>query len=416
MADNSSPVPATSTKPVPPKNGTPRLWKRLLFWGLPAVAIAGAAVGGVKLAGSHRTTPVHYVTARATRADIGARVTANGTLSALVTVLVGSQVSGRIETLGADFGSPVKKGQLIATIEPSLFQAAANQARANQTAAQASVAKADSQVTQTARQYERAKRLFEEGITAQQDLELAESNHDVALADMKSASAAVAQTAAAREQAELNLKYTKIVSPIDGIVISRNVDVGQTVAATLQAPTLFTIAQDLTHMQVDTSIAESDVGKIRAGMKATFTVDAYPDRKFEGTVRQVRDAAITVQNVVTYDAVIDVDNPGLLLKPGMTASATFIYATSPNVLVLPNAALRFKADEATAAAMVNGPSPKPPTLAPDERSVWIVRDRKPLSIVVRIGLTDGTSTEVKSGDLRDGDEIVLEASLNGKSS
>jgi HlyD family secretion protein len=223
------------------------------------------------------------------------------------------------------------------------------------------------------------------------------------------------QARAALDQAVLNLSYTRIVSPIDGIVISRNIDVGQTVAASFAAPTLFTIAQDLTKMQVDTNVAEGDIGKIHEKMEATFTVDAFPTRTFRGLVRQVRDNATTIQSVVTYDAVIDVNNPDLALRPTMTANVTFVYATETDVVRIPNAALRFKPDAATVAAMTNGPatSSRHDGLAADQRLVWLLDRGRATPQVVRIGITDGILTEVMEGDVRPGDAVVSEANVLG---
>jgi HlyD family secretion protein len=249
----------------------------------------------------------------------------------------------------------------------------------------------------------------------------------------------VAQAAAALHQAEVNLAYTNIVSPINGTVISRNVDVGQTVAASLSAPTVFVIAEDLKKMQVDTSVAEADVGKLRDGMEATFTVDAYPGRRFKGVVRQIRNAAQTVQNVVTYDAVVDVSNPDLALRPGMTANVTFVHADRQDALRVPNAALRFRppadlesprggAKEArngpaaaetpggAGAGRAQGPGPGAGRRAEgagepsDRRTVWVLRSLKPEPVRIRTGVSDGSLTEVVEGDLREGDAAVTDVS------
>lgn len=380
---------------------------RALKWVAAAALVIGVAAGAAKLATAHPKSLVTYETVSVDRGALAAKVTATGTVSALVTVLVGSQVSGRIESLNADFESQVHKGQTVATIEPSLFRAAAAQARANYVSAKAAVARAHAHTALADKELTRAKRLLAESLASRAEFDTAEATLAAAKADEAAANAGVSQAEAALEQTQLNLRYTTIVSPIDGIVISRNVDVGQTVAATLQAPTLFTIAQDLTRMQVDTNVAEADVGKIRPGMNVTFTVDAYPTRSFAGVVRQVRDNATTLQNVVTYDAVIDVDNGERLLKPGMTASVTFTHATRDDALRVPNAALRFKPDPATLAAMGGAP---PRTLQADERAVWVLHGERATSEVVKIGITDGASTEVVSGGLHPGDRAISEAS------
>jgi HlyD family secretion protein len=324
-----------------------------------------------------------------------------------VTVSVGSQVSGRIETLGADFGSNVTRGQVVATLESSLFRAAAAQAAANHRAAQATIERARAQLENASRQHERATALRDEGLTTGVDFDASVAALRVARAEVELAQASAAQTLAARDQADLNLRYTTIVSPIDGVVLSRNVDVGQTVAATLQAPTLFSIARDLAQMQVDTAVPEADIGKIHAGMPVSFSVDTYPERTFCGVVRQVRDNAQTVQNVVTYDAVVDVTNSGLLLKPGMTANVTFTYRESPAALRVPNAALRFQPSaDRLARAKAGAP---PAGTARGIRSVWLLRDGALRPVSVRIGITDGATTEILEGELSSGDQVVVEA-------
>ncbi len=342
------------------------------------------------------------------RGSVVAKVTATGTLSAIVTVQVGSQVSGRIAALHADYNSKVAKGQLIAWIDPELFQAAVDQARANSAAAQGTLAKSKAQALDAARQSVRSKALLEGKLVAQADYDTAQSSADAAEAQVKASEGSLAQARAELRRAEVNLAYTRIVSPISGIVISRSVDVGQTVAASLQAPTLFTIAEDLAKMQVDTSVGEADVGRLRAGMPATFTVDAYPGEVFQGTVRQIRNSATTVQNVVTYDAVVDVANPELKLKPGMTANVTFVYAHEQDVLRLPNAALRFKLP-AGSAASVDRSAGAPPPSGQGTRTVWALRAGRPTAVPIRPGISDGSVTEIAEGDLRAGDRVVTDA-------
>lgn len=391
-----------------------RRWVRPLRWALLVGALAAGTVAGVRYRRAHVASPLTYETAKVDRGPIAAKVTATGAVSPLVSVLVGSQVSGRIDKLFVDFGSSVRSGQTIATIEASFFRAAVTQARANSTAAKSVVERARAQEEQADRALVRTTALMTEGLASRADYDAAFAAKEVAIADHRSALATVTQATAALEQAELNLRYTTILSPIDGIVISRNVDVGQTVAAALQAPTLFTIAQDLTRMQVDTNVAEADVGKIRAGMPVKFTVDAYPQRNFDGVVRQVRDNALTVQNVVTYDAVIDVDNRERLLKPGMTASVMFTYATRESALRVPNGALRFKPEASVLAAMNQVAHPRPggaSLLAADQRALWVLRDGQLAMVSPRIGISDGTSSEVADDSLREGDSVVVEASL-----
>ena len=374
------------------------------------------------------------------RGPITAKVTATGTLSALVTVQVGTQVSGRIKEILVDFNAPVKKGQVIARIEPALFQAAMESARANYLAAQGSIAKLEAQAENAKLQFDRAEQLFERKAIAQADLDTARATMRAANGDVVAAKGNMAQAQAALNQAKVNLDYTTIVSPTTGVVISRSVDVGQTVAASLSAPTLFLIAEDLTKMQVDTSVAEADIGKLKADMDATFTVDAYPSRTFKGKIRQIRNAPQTQQNVVTYDAVIDVSNPGLELRPGMTANVTFIYDHRDSALRVANAALRFQPPpELARAAWGGGGGPgqkgggqRGPGSGegggrrmgggrpgggggetPDRRMLWVLRGPTPTPVRVRAGVSDGTNTEIETTELHEGDHVVTDAEMPG---
>jgi HlyD family secretion protein len=415
-------------------------------WIVALTVLIGAAVGVLGYARSRRKPDVHYETVKVDRGPIIAKVTATGTLSAIVTVQVGSQVSGRVQEIKVDFNSPVKKGELIAKIDPQLFQAAVEQARANYVAAQGNLTKSKVQALDAERQYNRSRELAERKLIAQADLDTSQANYEAAKAQAEAAQGAVEQNRAAMHQAQVNLDYTTIISPINGVVISRNVDVGQTVAASLQAPTLFTIAEDLRKMQVDTNVAEADVGKLKPGSTATFTVDAYPTEKFRGRIRQIRNAPQTLQNVVTYDAVIDVDNPELKLKPGMTANVTFIYAEKDAALRVPNAAMRFRpptpmgspAGAAPGGAVAaggtpraggpsgsGGPGPGGPggpggrrgnrggEMATDRRTVWVLRGGEPVAVRIRTGVTDGSLTEIVEGEVAEGDEVVTEMSGEG---
>jgi HlyD family secretion protein len=400
---------------------------------LAAVTLVGGGLALWLLRSGSGKPKFQFETAKLERGKIIAKVTATGTLSAIVTVQVGSQVSGRIASLYADFNSSVKKGQLIAKIDPQLFQASVDQARANLAAAQGNLAKSQAQALDARRQYARQKELAARKLNAQADLDTAQSNADAADAQVKASEGSVAQARAALQQAEVNLAYTNIVSPTNGTVISRSVDVGQTVAASLQAPTIFVIAEDLAKMQVDTSVAEADVGRLRPGMAASFTVDAYPSEVFRGTVRQIRNAPQTVQNVVTYDAVIDVANPDLKLKPGMTANVTFIYAEKDDVLRVPNAALRFRppptllgsgaggagagrpAGAPGAAASpgagrpgAGGTGGRPGVEPPDRRTVWTLADDKPEPERIRVGISDGTFSEVVEGEVKAGELVITD--------
>ncbi len=360
-------------------------------------ALVGLGVWGYFYAQSRGNAP-KYRTARVERGPITAAVSSTGNLNAVIIVQVGSQVSGQIKDLLVDFNSVVKRGQIIARIDPQLFEAQVNQAKAdletahaavlNQTATvekaradvesaraalaqgKAQTAKADAATADAKRIAERNRELFRRELVAQADRDTADANHDQAVAQsdasranekalaaaiqaseaqlrvqeaaLKSARAQVDQKKAALSQAQTNLDYTTIRAPVDGVVVSRNVDVGQTVAASLQAPILFTIAQDLTKMQVEVSVDEADIGRIRLEDRATFTVDAFPGQNFSGRVNQIRKAALVIQNVVTYTVVVAVDNPGGRLLPGMTANVKMIVSEKPSVLKIPNAALRFR--------------------------------------------------------------------------
>ncbi|HVY46005.1 MAG TPA: efflux RND transporter periplasmic adaptor subunit [Minicystis sp.] len=385
---------------------SPRL-RKILVPVLVALGITGAGFGAHKALAAKKPV-VSYDTAAVEQGAVAAKVTATGTLSALVTVQVGSQVSGRVKELDADFNSPVKKGQVLAVIDPELFQASLEQQRANAVAASGSLAKAKAQVENTKAAYDRAELLANQGLVSQADVETAKTAYQSALADVQAASGQVAQANASLHQASINLQYTKIVSPVDGTVISRNVDVGQTVAAALQAPTLFTIAQDLKKMQVDTSVSESDVGKLQPGMKATFTVDAFPGETFQGEVREIRNAATTVQNVVTYDAVIDVENADLKLRPGMTANVTFTYAEADDAVLVPNAALRYHPADAAAAPARRAKTAD--AAKPDEKVVYVLRGGTAVPVTVHTGITDGSATQLVDAELQPGDRVVVDAS------
>ncbi len=486
------------------------------------------------------------------RGEISQTVTATGTINPVITVLVGSQVSGTIKALFADFNSQVKENQLIAQIDPALFEAQVEQGRANVQNDQASLktaeasfqsaragflnaqagyetnranlVKAEVSVADTKRTLDRNVELMKRQVIAQSALDTAQANYDSAVAQkeaaaaqteqakaqiesacaqmetaksqIEAAKAQIEQTRASLKASETNLRYTTIRSPVNGTVISRNVDVGQTVAASLQAPTLFTIAKDLTEMQVDTNVSEADVGRIEVGQDATFTVDAYPERTFRGKVHEIRNAPTTIQNVVTYDIVIQVGNKDFKLKPGMTANVSVLIAHREGVLKIPNSALRFQPSSARKDEAVEkkkeGPSQpgqsfaerlnrelslteeqrsrvetalkasrqeiqeiRDKTKAGDSRTrilgllrqkiggfltedqrrkldewgkapsaeerrpgrVWILSaEEKPVSVPVILGITNGTQTEILSGDLQEGAEVIVEENSGKKGS
>lgn len=368
--------------------------KKILI--ISAIAIVVVVAGFILFRG--KGNEPKFRTEKVTRGDIEMAVTATGTVNPVTTVLVGTQVSGTVKNIYVDFNSPVKKGQLIARIDPALFDAQVNQARANLLSAKANLEKAEASEVDAKRTMERNKELLSKNLIAQSDFDTAETNYETAKASVSAAKSQVAQTDAALSSAETNLFYTRIVSPVDGIVVSRNVDVGQTVAASFQTPTLFSIAQDLTKMQIDTNVAEADIGNVTVGQDVQFTVDAYPDITFKGKVWQVRNAPITVQNVVTYDVVIQVSNPELKLKPGMTANVSIIVSIKRDVLKIPNVALRFR------------PAEEVKTAAQQRRSaVWILEQEKPKRVPVSTGISDGAYTEIVSGEIKEGQELIVES-------
>lgn len=421
------------------------------------IAVVVIAAGVLAVLGFNRNSKMQNFTAKVERGDINNVVEAAGTINAIITVQVGSQVSGTIAKLFVDFNSRVHKGDVIALIDPALFQGALQQAQAdlananaNLLAAQAALDKAKATGVQTKADNERAIALTKDGVMPQQQLDAAKANYLAAKAGVDGAVAAVAQAKAqvglkqaAVEVAQTNLNYTVIHSPIDGTVVARNVELGQTVAASLQAPTIFTIAQDLRKMWVYTKTDESDVGNIKVGKTVTFKVDAFPKDTFKGVVSQVRMNATTVQSVVTYDTMIEFDNPELKLFPGMTAYVTIPVATVHDALKLPNTALRYKppmspeeiltayrqygiegSEHASTRAsgsesgvvQAAAQAPAAPQAAPrapktDTAVVWKLRsDNTMVPVKVALGITDHAFTEVTSvlkGELNDGDSVVI---------
>ena len=361
------------------------------------------AVAMVLLWHEHASVPAHYVTVAAERGSLIRAVTATGTVNPVVTVQVGTYVSGPIVKLYCDFNTEVKKGQICAKIDPRPYQITVEQARANLANGRAQLKKDQASLIYDRLEYTRNQSLLAENVVSQDTVDSARSTADQAVAQIELDRANIQQQEAALHAAEVNLGYTDIISPVDGTVVLRNVDVGQTVAASFQTPTLFLIAQDLTRMQVDASVSESDVGPVRIGQRAEFTVDAFPHHTFLGNVSQVRQAPITVQNVVTYDVVLNVSNPELLLKPGMTANARIITAEQEDVLKVPLQALRFTPG--------GGKGDNPAHRHGDHTaSLWVLKDKTLRQIQVARGVDDGTSVEILSGALKPGDQVVLDES------
>jgi HlyD family secretion protein len=385
-----------------------------------------------------------FRTEKIARGDIEATVTATGTVNPVTTVLVGTQVSGTIKDIYADFNSPVTKGQVIARIDDAQFTAKVRQAEANLesakagaenaranienlkarlNASRADMEKARVAVADASLNLDRTKKLWEERLASQKDMDSSQSSYDLQVAQMKSLEAThnsniaqlnsaeaqyktslaqVKQNEASLDTARLDLEHTRILAPVNGIVVSRNVDVGQTVAASFQTPTLFNIAQDMTKMQIYSNISEADIGKIKVGQDVEFTVDAYTDTIFKGNVSEIRNAPIIIQNVVTYDVVVKIDNPELKLKPGMTANVSISVSNKRDVIRIPNAALRFRPSEMQNRASERG------------AGVWILEDGKPKQIRVTTGISDGNYTELVSGDIKEGQELIVESITKAK--
>jgi len=398
--------------------------------GLALVAVVSS------IAGCRRGTSESYRTDPVTRGPVVEVVSATGEVSAIITVNIGSQVSGTISKLYVDFNSAVKKGQRLAQIDPRLFQAALERAQGGLQSAQADVEKATAALHDAERLEKRNKELFEQKLVSQQEVESAVATREQAAATLSGNRAKVLQARADRDQAAANLAYTSITSPIDGIVVSRAVDVGQTVAASFQTPTLFTIANDLTKMQILANIDEADVGKVHEGEDTTFTVDAYPGEEFRGTISQVRQAPSTIQNVVTYAAVINAPNPARKLRQGMTAAVKVLTNRQDDALRIANAALRWKPDNAEPSPD-GAPSRVPGTPGSGERTMArtagerrgsgghepdggpssVARGRaarvyklvagKPVPVNLRVGISDGQRTALLDGALAEGDLIIV---------
>lgn len=405
--------------------------KKAIAWFAAASVIGLGGAGWWELSDGTKEPP--YVTTPVQRATITQVVSSTGTLQAVVTVQVGSQVSGTIEKLFADFNTKVKAGQIVAQLNQDKFRAAEDQARANLLAAQSNIEKSKVSVVDTLRTLERNRQLRTKDLMSQSDLDGAQAAYDAAVAQVEVNRAQAAQAQASLKQATVDLNNTVIRSPVDGLVISRNVDVGQTVAASLQAPTLFTIANELARMEVHTNVDEADVGNVKEGQEVTFTVDAFPSRRFRGRVHQVRNAPIVVQNVVTYVAVVRIDNKELLLKPGMTANVQFLVSRKEDVLTIPNMAMRFKPPEEKEEAQEllrreqSRTAPKVGERRTSRQSaargsasgagtrrarIYLLNDDKARPVEVQLGITDGSRTEIRSGDVQENDPVIIGMSSN----
>jgi HlyD family secretion protein len=411
-AKRSASAPGASAAPAHeagPRARARRWLRRPAAWA-GAAALAALAVG-VLWWSAHRAPPVFYTTVALGRGNVERAVIATGTVNPVLTIIVGSYVSGVIEDQYCDFNTRVHKGQLCAKIDPRPYQTVVNQARADLANARAQLVKDTATLAYAKLAFGRDSALLSRGIVSQDTYDNAHSTYDAARAQIEVDRAAIEQKIAALEAAQVNLDYTNIVSPVDGTVVSRNITIGQTVAASFQTPTLFLIATDLTQMEVDANVSESDVGDLREGDNATFTVEAFPGQPFAGRVVQVRQAPQTVQNVVTYDIVVGVDNRALRLKPGMTATTRIVTAAREHVLRVPDQALRFSprlaapagpqsaSEPAAANAGSAGSAAKP--------QVWVLKNGKPVAVPIATGLDDDSYSEVTGGALREGDLVIV---------
>jgi len=377
---------------TPPIKGKPNSRRHWLIAGLAALLIVAIAAATWWALAEART--IHYVSVPVAKGAVTRTVTATGTVNPELTIIVGTAVSGIIQELSCDYNTEVKKGQVCARIDPRPYQSLVDQNKANLAVANAQLEKDKANLTYAKLALGRAATLVQTHAVSQDAYDSAKSTYDQALAQITFDEATIQQRQASLDAAQVNLDYANIVSPVDGTVVSRNVTMGQTVAASFQTPTLFLIATDLTKMEVDANVSESDIGGIELGNKATFTVDAYAKRTFEGMVRQVRQSPQTVQNVVTYDVVVSVNNSDLTLMPGMTAASRIVVDQRNDVIRVPNQALRY-VPKSLAGVVQSG-----------QAQIWVLRDGQPTSVPVVAGLDDDSFTEIVSGDVKPGDLVI----------
>lgn len=339
------------------------------------------------------TSKPQYITAPVTKRTITQIVEASGTINPVNTVSVGSTVSGLISGIYVDFNSVVKKGQLLAEIDPRTFQATVDQNLASVNNAEASLAEVQANLEMSTKTYNRYKNLYARNFIPKCDLDQAEADYKADIAKVKAAKYKIDQARAQYDQSVVNLNYTKIIAPVDGMIISREIDMGQPVAATLQAPELFTIAQDLEEMQIEVNVSEADIGEVKEGQNVTYTLDGYPNSEFEGKVTQVRISPTTVSNVVTYSVIVKVDNAELKLKPGMTANVSIITSEDKDVLCVPNKALKF--------------TPADNTQRYEQQGLWIVDGSKIHRINIQTGSSDDNYTQIISNEIQEGTQVAI---------
>lgn len=358
--------------------------------------IAVIGLSGIGIAHHLIKNRITYETTPLERCTITQVVEASGTINPVNTVSVGSVVSGLIESIYVDYNSQVKKGQLLAQIDPRNFQASVEQNTAQVQNAEANMAKIQAVTEMSRKTYVRYKNLYKKNFIAKSELDQAESDYLSNKAQIASAAAQISQARANLATAKTNLGYTKIIAPVDGTIIARKIDIGQSVAASFQAPELFTIAQDLTKMQIEVSVSEADIGKVAVGQEVTYTLDGYQDSIFKGKVTQVRISPTTVSNVVTYTVIVEVDNEDLKLIPGMTANVSIITHKSENVLCAPSIALKY--------------NPNTDGTRYKNQGIWILSDQKQKRVNIETGASDDTNIEIKSKELHEGDKIITGAS------
>ncbi len=368
--------------------------KKSVKWVLVLLVVCGV---GYYWRGNKSNMP-EFTTHKLARGNITEKVTATGIINPISTINVGTQVSGTIKEIYVDYNSEVKKNQMLALIDPDLFEAKVAQQRAALDIAKAQVLLQESTVKYNEKNLQRIRKLHNQKYSADKELDLAEKDYDTSVAQLALNKAQVEQAEASLQSAETELRYTKIISPVDGIVVSKAVEVGQTVAASFQTPTLFNVAEDLTKMQIEASVVEADIAKVKEGQVVEFSVDSFPDEIFYGMVTQVRNEAITTSNVVTYEVIIEIDNRDLRLKPGMTANVEVITAQKENVLLVPNKALRFTYDDGMSLTRKRY----------KDKGLWILEKGKPVRVSITTGVYDDDFTEVTNANLDEGEEIILE--------
>lgn len=360
-----------------------------------ALVITSLLLWGIAWAVTQYNKTPRYKVRKIKRTTITETVEASGTINPVTTVNIGSQVSGMISAIYVDFNSEVKKGQLLAQIDPSLFQAQVEKAQGDLNSAKANYEKIKAMLIYDKKNYERYKKLYTKRYVAKSDLELAEATYKSDVAQLDAMSAQIAQANATLQNNLTNLKYTKIISPVDGVVVSRDVDVGQTVAASFQTPTLFMVAQDLTKMQIEVNVSEADIGRVAVGQDVDYTLDGYADMIFRGKVSQVRISPTTVNNVVTYNVIVEVDNEDEKLKPGMTANVSIITNQKDDALCVPNDALRFTPTEITGGQKYK------------EQGIWVMRDKKPVRVTIKTGAKNNDITEIISKDIKENERVII---------